>query len=348
MFREFFLQGPRARRAFAAVGVVCFLGHQIFKAWLKYALNNWYQVFYDTLQENVDFGSGDTAKREALRSEVSRELGDFFLIVAPAVAVHPLAGWIRNWWVFVWRRTLCEAYLFRWDTNLPPIEGASQRVHEDTQRFAAGIQSCVSVLLESIFTLVVFCPVLFGLDPVLMAVAIVAAVGGIGVSSLVGRKLVDLEVNNQVAEAAFRRQLVLLEVEPPSVVTNGTPLSGFLLVLRSLSTNYSRLYLNFVFLGTWLAAFEQGMVILPYALVAPRLFDDQPDRQLTLGQLVQITNAFGKVFDSFNVISDSWLAINEFRSVLRRLREFEHELYTTSPPVARLMPETELSDAAPP
>ena len=139
MFRQFFLGGPGERRAFAFFGVVCFLGHQIFKAWLKYALNNWYQTFYDTLQVNVDFGSGDAARREELRLTVGRELGEFLLLVSPAVAVHPIAGWIRNWWVFVWRRTLCEAYLARWDTGLPPIEGASQRVHEDTQRFAAGI-----------------------------------------------------------------------------------------------------------------------------------------------------------------------------------------------------------------
>ena len=37
-----------------------------------------------------------------------------------------------------------RSYLDRWNTQVPAIEGASQRVHEDTQRFAAGIHSCVS------------------------------------------------------------------------------------------------------------------------------------------------------------------------------------------------------------
>ena len=51
------------------------------------------------------------------------------------------------------------------------------------------------------FTLVVFCPVLYSLDPQLMGIAVGAAVGGLCVSMLVGWPLVGLEVKNQVVEA---------------------------------------------------------------------------------------------------------------------------------------------------
>ena len=37
---------------------VVFVGHQAFKAWLKYALNEWYEGF-DTLQTPTELGSGD-------------------------------------------------------------------------------------------------------------------------------------------------------------------------------------------------------------------------------------------------------------------------------------------------
>ena len=122
-----------------------------------------------------------------------------------------------------------KSYLHRWNVTIPAIEGASQRVHEDTQRFAVGIQSCVAVVLQSIFTLGVFCPVLYSLDPELMAVACGAAGGGLLVSMLVGWPLVDLEVNNQRVEAELRKKLVLLEAEPTAIHTNGNPYTPFTL-----------------------------------------------------------------------------------------------------------------------
>ena len=238
-----------------------------------------------------------------------------------------------------------KSYLHRWNTAIPALEGASQRVHEDTQRFAAGIQSCVAVILQSVFTLAVFCPVLFDLDVNLMTVAVLAAVGGLVVSVLIGWPLVELEVNNQKVEAELRKKLVLLEADPKDVHTNGTPYTSFIRVFRDLGKNYRKLYLSFAALGTWLSLYEQVAVILPYLLAAPRLFARMPENQLSLGQLVKISNAFGKVFDSLNVISDRWLEINEWRSCVRRLREFERDTNSRSPGARREVPTAmELSD----
>jgi peptide/bleomycin uptake transporter len=357
MFREFFFEGGCCRILWAWIGLLAFLAHQAFKAYLAWAINSWYENFYNLLQGQADYssGSGSGGDRNALaRQQVYQSLLDFASIVAPAVFVNPVAGLLRNWWVFSWRRVLMKNYLNRWNTSIPAIEGAAQRVHEDTQRFATGIQNCVSVVLQSIFTLVVFCPVLYDLDPQLMAIAISAAVGGLAVSMLVGWPLVSLEVNNQVVEADLRKRLVLLEADPASTASAASAAnnaddslySSFVAVFRLLTRNYRRLYLSFFALSTWLSLYEQVAVILPYLLVAPRLFAENPEDQLTLGQLVKVSNSFGKVFDSLNVVSDRWLAITEFRSCLRRLREFEREINSRSPATpARLVPAAmELSD----
>ena len=50
-------------------------------------------------------------------------------------------------------------------------------------------------------------------------------------------------------------------------------------------------------------------------------------RTLTLGPLVQASNSFGRVFASLSIVSENWGGINEWRSTLVRLREFERELY---------------------
>ena len=369
MLREFFCAHSCRTRLFAFCGLVVFVAHQGFRAYLKYAINEWYGRFYDTLQQAVEFSSGedDDAWRAAQRAKVWAQLVEFATIVAPAVAVHPVAGYIRNRWVLAWRLALIEAYVALWDTALPPIEGASQRVHEDTQRFASGVQGCVATMLDAVLTLVVFCPLLWRLDPALMAVAVATAVAGVGVSALVGRHLVDLEVGNQKAEAALRRGLVILEVEPGSLLPDdeahgagGAQALGpvpvppdridaaFVPLINALYANYRRLYTNFAALMLWLSTYDQFATLLPYLMVAPRLFAADEADVLTLGTLTQSANAFGKVFDSLSIVSENWLQVNEFRSVLRRLRQYEAVLRARrAPPRAQLVPNgTELSDAA--
>ena len=95
--------------------------------------------------------------------------------------------------------------------------------------------------------------------------------------------------------------------------------------------NYSALFKNFLGLNLWLDCFDQFMVVAPYLLVAPRLFAEK-DR-ITLGTLVQTSNSFGKVFDSLSIISENWGGINEWRSALVRLQQFEAALL--SPRAAR-------------
>ena len=109
MFREFFSAG--GGRCFAWTGLLVFVGHQVFKAVLKYRINTWYGHFYDTLQQSAgEFASGgldeDDGWRAVQRAKVWTQLGDFAIIVAPGVLVHPLAGYIRNRWVLAWRLAL--------------------------------------------------------------------------------------------------------------------------------------------------------------------------------------------------------------------------------------------------
>ena len=119
----------------------------------------------------------------------------------------------------------------------------------------------------------------------------------------------------------------------------------FVPLINALYKNYKRLYANFAGLQLWLSTYDQFAVILPYLMVAPRLFAANEADVLTLGTLTQSANAFGKVFDSLSIVSENWLQVNEFRSVLRRLREYEAAILARrSPPKAQLVPNgTELS-----
>jgi peptide/bleomycin uptake transporter len=61
------------------------------------------------------------------------------------------------------------------------------------------------------------------------------------------------------------------------------------------------------------------MVIVPYLVMAPSLFAGA----ITLGVIIQISNAFQRVHNSFSLFISQWTTITELRSIFRRLNEFE-------------------------
>ncbi len=235
---------------------------------------------------------------------------------------------------------------------------------QDTARFCGALQGCLATVLDALFTLLVFGPVLIELSgevkapgplvvfqPLwLLGTATLAAVLGLGGAMLVGQRLVMLEVANQRVEASLRRDLVVLEASPSTICGTHTRGSGvgvltgrtaaggtsptiyFALTLQRLRENYHALFRHFTLLNLWLAAFDQVMVIFPYLLVAPLIFASAPEERITLGTLIKVTNSFDKVFSSLSILSENWGAINDFRSVAIRLREFEANLYRGRPP----------------
>ena len=372
MFVQFFRDADVKTCLGAWIGLLIVIGYSAFAAWTKARLNSWYNDFYDLLQHQfVESGSGAFEEDMSdLRNQVWVQIASFGSIVLPLVFASPASKWIRSAWAFAWRASLMRSYLDRWDINADPIEGSAQRLHEDTQRFCVALQGCLGLLLDATFTLAVFVPILLDLSreippPVdltfirdcwLLVAAYVAASVGVTGAMLAGSRLVGLEVNNQKVEAELRRDLVILETSPEALFgesassrdgsprSNGSsrrslrgdacarPLLFFSQTLKDLSYNYHALFRNFFVLNVWLTAFDQIMVLFPYLVAAPLLFADSPEKRITLGTLVKLSNSFDKVFGSLNVVADNWAAVNEWRSVLRRLREFEKKLYAPAAP----------------
>jgi|TARA_B110000967_G_scaffold40462_1_gene40369 peptide/bleomycin uptake transporter len=393
MLREFFREGSRRSVAWAWSGLLLILGHAIFRAWIKYKLNAWYGEFYDLGGSAVEVSSGDTDGLAEGRREVSRLLLLFGAICAPNVIIHPIFKLLTNRWVLSWRLKLIKSYIRRWRLDDKKIENGAQRVHEDTQRFARGIQTTCVVFLDAILTLAVFAPLLLQLgsdvkpsdlpDAWLFVCCASIAVGGVVVSTITGWSLVQLEVENQKVEADLRKKLVMLEEDPASVcgrqeervpracppdtaidpdvcipdvvdvelvgqavstVTRGKaswkqipPVPQFRRVLADLKTNYARLYNRFAIFSLWLESYEQTVAIVPYFLTAPLLFCEDTERRITLGKVTQLSNAFAQVFASLNILSDNWVDVTDWLSVLRRLREWESHIDTTPQSVSHTL-----------
>ena len=105
------------------------------------------------------------------------------------------------------------------------IEGAAQRVQEDTIKFSRIMQSLGTSLIESIMIIFEFLPILLGLSigiPIfffgdweygLVVGALIWSIGGTAFLILLGLilRLVGIEYDLQKQEAAYRKILVIAE-----------------------------------------------------------------------------------------------------------------------------------------
>lgn len=343
MFTEYYLRGRESWLAWLGLCVLLF--HSIYSAIVKKQLNVWSGDFYNLMQ-TVDIGSGPSEEDQGL---VVSRLWAFVGIVTPMAVAHPICRWIRNVWVLEWRLCLINRYLTLWTRDSITIEGVSQRIQEDTSRFAGKFDTAIGTLLDAVLILLVFIPVLNELgskttppnalaclgDKWLVVVAVCTATMHLGGAWCIGRPLVALEITNQRVEAAFRRDLVLEET------TGRSGQAPFTLLVNSLRDNYNSLYRNFYFLNFFLSSFDQMLVLIPYMLVAPLLFADEKDR-VKLGVLIQVSNSFDRVFGALTVVAENYAALQDFRSTIHRLVEFERSLIVSSH-VQLVPPDIEMS-----
>ncbi len=318
MFSSFF----RAKKwaAWAYFGLILLIISLIAQTSLNVAINEWYKTFYDLLQNIKDHTI----------EQFWAAIWQFLLIAMPYVIIATLTTFFASHWVFRWREAMTFSYLSSWRSAKTDIEGSSQRMQEDIYRFAKITEDLGLRALRAIMTLIAFIPVLWALSsgveiPILkdipgslVWVALIVSVGGLIISWFVGIKLPKLEYNIQKSEAAFRKELVFAEDDKKNYASDLTMLSLF----TGLRVSFYRLFLHYGYFNIWLISFSQVMVIVPYMIMGPGLFTGA----ITLGVLVQVSNAFDQVRSSFSVFIDNWTTITELRSIHRRLYEFEQNI----------------------
>ncbi len=318
MFRSFFKD--RKWFAWAWGGGLFLLASLIVQVELTVKINEWYGRFYNMLQKAT----------EHQLQEFWQELLIFGYIAFPYVLIATLTSYFTRLYAFRWREAMTFSYVSQWQTVEEEVEGASQRIQEDIYRFARIVESLGLQVIRAILTLVAFLPILWGLSGgvdiphikdipgSLVWVALLVSVGGLLISWFVGIKLPGLEYNNQKVEAAFRKELVYAEDDKVNFGKTETIVELF----TGLKFNYHRLFLHYGYFDIWLNFFEQLMIIVPYLIMGPGLFTGL----ITLGVLVQVSNAFSKVRESFSIFIGNWTTITELRSIHKRLKEFEHNI----------------------
>lgn len=283
-------------------------------------INEWYKDFYDMMQ-NIGKHSIDDYWAQVRR---------FLYIAMPYVIIATITQYFTSVYTFKWREAMTFDYITHWKNVTKDIEGSSQRIQEDIYRFAKIVESLGLIFIKAIMTLIAFLPILWHLSdglnlPILgtlegslVWIALMVSIGGIVISWFVGIKLPGLEYNNQKVEAAFRKELVYAEDDK----CNYGDISTLTELFTGLRFNYHRLFLHYGYFNIWLYSFEQFMVIVPHLFMGTSLFSGA----ITLGILIQVSNAFSQVRESFSILVSNWTTITELRSIHKRLKEFEHNI----------------------
>ena len=286
-------------------------------------INEWFGEFYDMIQKALGTPNAITM------NDYMGGLLSFAKLAAMSIVLGLAISFLTSHFLFRWRTSMVEWYHSVYD-KARKIEGASQRVQEDTIKFSRIMESLGTSFIEAILVLIEFFPLLMGLSvgiPILwfgewsyglVSGAFLWAVGGTILMIILAwvLRLVGIEYDLQKKEAAYRKILVIAEddggIRPKTLeeLFNGVRKIHFKSYLYYLYFNIGRL------------AYLQANVLAAYIFLAPAIVAGV----MTLGVMQQIIRAFGRVEGSLQYLFRAWPTIIELASVYKRLREFEKRI----------------------
>lgn len=292
---------------------------------LSVLFTEWQRSFYNIMQKPA----------EHTLQEFNAGLERFMVLAAMWMILGSIMSFSASHYGFRWRKAITENYLPRWKKVPVKIEGESQRMQEDPALFAEIVESLGLQTVNAIMTLIAFIPILWVLSREvkfwfltdvpgsLVWVALAITIGGMAITWFVALKLPKLEYNNQVVEAAFRKELVLAEENK----TGHSDLSTLFGLFTGIKCNYYRLYFHKGYVDLWLNMYSQIMIIVPYVIMGSSLMAGIA----TLGVVVQVSSVFGEVRSSLAIFINNWKVITRLRSIWMRLHEFEINLDKNQP-----------------
>jgi vitamin B12/bleomycin/antimicrobial peptide transport system ATP-binding/permease protein len=301
--------------------------------YLLYLLNKWNQAFYDSLEQ----------KNAKVFWE---QIWVFCTLAAFWVLVSVYKTYVAQILQMRWRNWLNRTFLDRWLNNTTyyrmelarnDTDNPDQRIAEDLNKFTGDTLGLAIGLLNSTVTLVTFIGILWGLSgPLKFSLlgseitipgymvwgCILYALAGSLITHWIGRPLIPINFLQQRYEADFRFDLVRLRENSEQVALyQGEPSEHKHLLNRfdAVMGNWWRLTKANKRLGWFTFGFGQAAVIFPFFLAGSRYFSGA----ISLGVLMQISSAFGRVQDALSWFVDNYANLAAWRATVDRLLQFQ-------------------------
>ncbi len=311
-------------------------------------LNEWNRVFYDSLQ-NKD------------QEVFWRELGRFTYLAFGFIIIAVYRFYLTQVLEMRWRAWMTGHYTDRWLANKAfyhlelarfakgedaPPDNPDQRIAEDMNLFTSYSVSLSMGLLNAVVTLVSFVGILWSLSgsfafsfngsdyniPGFMVwMAVIYCLAGSVITHYIGRPQIALNFKQQRYEADFRHHLVRVREYSESIALDkGEPVERQQLGGRfgEVLGNYFKLINAQKRLLWFTVGFNQAAVVFPFVVAAPRFFSGA----IQLGELMQISSAFGRVQDSLSWFVDNYSSLAAWRATTDRITSFEESFQALQAP----------------
>jgi putative ATP-binding cassette transporter len=312
--------------------------------------NDWNKLFYDALQD----------KNAAV---FWTQLGRFTYLAFAFIVMAVYKFYLTQLLELRWRAWMTGHYLQRWlanhafyklelnrftlqangDARNP--DNPDQRIQEDINLFTSYTISLTMGLLNAVVTLASFVGILWGLSggfafsfnggayniPGFMVwMAVLYCAAGSILTHYIGRPQIKLNFQQQRVEADFRHHMVRVREYSESIALD----RGETVERVQLDARFSHVLGNYLALIkaqknlVWFTSFfGQAAVVFPFVVAAPRFFSGA----IQLGELMQISSAFGQVQGSLSWFVDSYSNLASWRATTDRLTSFEASFRALAP-----------------
>ena len=303
-------------------------------------LNTWNNSFYSALQ-NYD------------AEKISSELIHFSWLAAIYIILAVYSYYLQQTLILHWRRWLTTRFIDIWLQNKTyynlqmfgkDTDNPDQRISEDVRQFVEMTLGFAIGILKSLCTFISFVFILYQLSgPMsfsfmgktwtihgyMLWASLLYSVLGTYITHVVGRKLVKLNFIQQRYEADFRFSMIRLRESAESVAFyRGEAQEG-----RVFKNRFKLLLDNFwqlvnkqkqlVFLNS---GYSQIAIIFPFVVAMNRYLS----KEVSLGGLMQVASAFGRVQDSLSYFVDMYSSIAQWQAVVMRLTYFGRHMHEVS------------------
>lgn len=331
-------QSEEKKKAFFLLGCIIVLTLGV--VYMLVLLNQWNNSFYSALQ-NYD------AKK------IFDELVHFSWLAAIYILLAVYSYYLQQTLILNWRRWLTTRFIDIWLQNKTyynlqmfgkDTDNPDQRISEDVRQFVEMTLSFGIGILKAFCTFASFVVILYNLSGSLsftfmgktwtingymLWASLLYSVIGTYITHIVGRKLVKINFIQQKYEADFRFSMIRLRESAESVAFyRGEAQEGsvFKQRFKMLLDNFWKLVnkqKQLVFLNS---GYSQIAIIFPFVVAMNRYLT----KEVTLGGLMQVASAFGRVQDSLSYFVDMYSSIAQWQAVVMRLTYFGRHMHEVS------------------
>lgn len=317
--------------------------------YINVLFNDWNKLFYDALQERD-------------QAVFWQQLVRFGYLAVGFIVVAVYQFYLTQLLEMRWRAWMTRQYLARWlghqafyrlelarfgsGSAAHHPDNPDQRIQEDVNQFTGLTLSLTMGLLNSVVTLASFVGILWTLSggfaftlqgsayviPGFMVwMALLYCVLGSVLTHYIGRPQIGLNFQQQQVEADFRHRMLRVREYSESIALD----RGEQVELAQLHRRFGKVLGNYLALINaqkrlvWFTSFfGQAAVVFPFVVAAPRFFSGA----IQLGELMQISSAFGQVQRALSWFVESYRELAVWRATTDRLTGFEASFDALSTP----------------